>query len=352
MATISLPDADRMPDDAIEVLRLRAIHAREQGYTEELIADVLGVARETVSRWWVAYQRGGLDALPHRRTGRPKGSGRVLTPEQEAYVRQQIDTGHPGDLDINSALWTRRAVAELIRKRFGVEVAVRTVGTYLRRWGYTPKRPARVSRKQDPEEVAEWLETTFPEVKARAEQEGAEVWFCDECGVRADEVRGRGYARVGETPNAKVPARQRQVNVISAISSEGEVQFMTYRQTLSWSVFVSFLTLLIAGSRRKVVLVVDRLQAHVTDEVLDWLADHQDRIELVLLPTYAPELNPVEYLNNALKGDVGREELPSGVPELEASVSGFLEKLRDLPKRVRDYFCHPSVKYATTSECD
>ena len=192
MATISLPDADWMPDDALDVLRLRALHARELGHTEELIAEILGVARATVSRWWVASQRGGLDALPQRRTGRPQGSGRVLTPEQEAYARQQIDTAHPRDLDINSALWTRRAVAELIHKRFGVEVAVRTVGTYLRRWGYTPKRPARRSRKQNPEEVTEWLETTFPEVKARAEQEGAEVWFCDECGVRAGEVPGRG----------------------------------------------------------------------------------------------------------------------------------------------------------------
>ena len=192
MATISLPDADWMSDDALDVLRLRALHARELGHTEELIAEILGVARATVSRWWVASQRGGLDALPQRRTGRPQGSGRVLTPEQEAYVRQQIDTGPPGDRGINSALGTRRAVAELIRKRLGVAVAVRTVGTYLRRWGYTPKRPARVSRKQDPDEVEEWRETTFPEVKARAERVGAEVGFCDECGVRADEVPGRG----------------------------------------------------------------------------------------------------------------------------------------------------------------
>ena len=127
---------------------------------------------------------------------------------------------------------------------------------------------------------------------------------------------------------------------------------MTYRETLSWSVFVSFLELLIAGSRRKVVLVVDRLQAHVTDEVLDWLADNQSRIEVVLLPSYAPELNPVEYLSNDLKGDVGRADLPSGVQELEARVRGFLEKLKDLPERVSNYFCHPSVQYATRSECD
>lgn len=352
MGPISLPDADWMTDDAIDVLRLRALHARELGYTEELIADILGASRETVSRWWVAYQRGGLDALPARRTGRPKGSGRVLTPEQEHWAQQQIDTRPPADLGINSALWTRRAVAEVLRKQFGIDVAIRTVGTYLRRWGYTPKRPSRRSRAQDPEEVAEWLEKTFAEVKARAAREGAEVWFCDETGVRVDEVRGRGYARVGEPAVAEVPKRERRVNVISAISSEGEVLFRTFRETLSWPVFVSFLSLLVAVWRRKLVLVVDRLRAHVTEEVLDWLADHRSRIELVVLPRFAPELNPVEYLNNDLKGELGSAELPSGVEELGANVNRFLGRLRDLPKRVRSYFCHPSVKYAMDNECD
>jgi hypothetical protein len=37
------------------------------------------------------------------------------------------------------ALWTRQAVAELIRDRFGIELPVRTMGLYLSRWGCTPQ---------------------------------------------------------------------------------------------------------------------------------------------------------------------------------------------------------------------
>jgi hypothetical protein len=39
---------------------------------------------------------------------------------------------------------------------------VRTVGEYLRRWGFTPKVPRRHSRDQDPEEVRRWIDEECP----------------------------------------------------------------------------------------------------------------------------------------------------------------------------------------------
>lgn len=74
---IQLPDARELSDESLEALRVRALHGRELGFSEVDLADLLGVARETVSRWWSAYVQGGLDAIPHDRTGRPVGSGRT-----------------------------------------------------------------------------------------------------------------------------------------------------------------------------------------------------------------------------------------------------------------------------------
>src|SRR5262245_6890597 len=155
---ISLPDARQLSDEVLEALRLRALRGCELGFSEADIADLLGVSRETVSRWWSAYTTGGLDALPSDRTGRPRGSGRTLTDEQAGSLQRQIDSRSPEDLGIPSPLWSRRAVRDLIRKELGISMPVRTVGEYLRRWGYAAKRPRRHARKQDPEEVRHWLE--------------------------------------------------------------------------------------------------------------------------------------------------------------------------------------------------
>ena len=127
---------------------------------------------------------------------------------------------------------------------------------------------------------------------------------------------------------------------------------MPYTGTMTGEVSLAFLAGLVAAAPRKVILVVDRLRAHLTAEVMDWLADHQGRIELVALPRYAPERNPEEYLNNDLKGQVNAWGLPAGVDELRANVEGFLGMLKDLPERVMSYFCHPDVQYATPYACD
>ena len=148
---ILLPDARELSDDVLEALRLRALRGCELGLTEVQVADLLGVARETVCRWWSAYADHGVPALPHRRSGRPVGSGRALSDAQAEHLQRLLRTHQPEELGIAAPLWTRRAVRDLIRKEYDLDLAERTVGRYLQRWGFTLKRPRRHARDQDPD---------------------------------------------------------------------------------------------------------------------------------------------------------------------------------------------------------
>src|SRR3954465_5160381 len=150
---ISLPDARQLSDEVLQALRLRAIRGCELGYTETEVADLLGLARETVSRWWSAYAESGEEALPGDRTGRPVGSGRTLNDGQAAWLRTILVGQQPEDVGIPSPLWTREAVRALIKKEYGIDMPVRTVGAYLRRWGFTPKAPRRHPRAHAPQEA-------------------------------------------------------------------------------------------------------------------------------------------------------------------------------------------------------
>src|SRR5215471_15297229 len=252
---IDLPDARQLSDEALQALRLRALRGIELGYSELELAELLGVCHETISRWWTAYLADGLPALPGGRTGRPLGSGRFLSDEQAQRLKARIDFHSPEEVGIPHALWTRRAVRDLIRKEFGINLAERTVGLYLRRWGYTSKRPARHARQQDPDEVEEWLLETYPAIEAQAEREDAEILWADEVGVAADQHPGYGYARVGEPATMEVPKPHIRGNQIAAISNEGAVRFMTYQGMLNAVVFLTFLTKLVAGASRKVLLI-------------------------------------------------------------------------------------------------
>jgi transposase len=347
---IHLPDARQLSDEALQVLRLRALRGIELGYSELDLADLLGVCHETISRWWTAYRAEGLPALPGGRTGRPLGSGRFLSDQQAERIQARIDFHSPEDVGIPHALWTRRAVRDLIRQEFDIDLAERTVGLYLRRWGYTSQRPSRHARQQDPDEVEEWLLETYPAIEAQAEREQAEILWADEVGVAADHHPGYGYARAGERATMEVPKPHIRVNQISAISNEGTVRFMTYQGALNAAVFLTFLTRLIAASSRKVLLIADRLRAHQTPEVEAWVEAHRDQIEVFYLPAYAPELNPVEYLNNDMKGAVNEAGLPPDRPTLQGRLWDFMRRLVRVPEHVISYFLHPWTQYAAPVE--
>ena len=232
---ISLPDARQLSDEVLQSLRLRALRGCELGYSEIEVAELLGLSRETVSRWWTAYVDHGLEALPGDRTGRPVGSGRTLNDGQAARLRTILNEKSPEEVGIASPLWTRRAVAELIRKEYGIDMPVRTVGEYLERWGYTAKVPRRHAKDQDPEEVRHWLEVTYPAIEARAAREDAEIHWCDETGAAADQQPRRGYAREGRPARIEVPDPHIRMNLISTISPcLGSVDVTPWRTRLDF----------------------------------------------------------------------------------------------------------------------
>src|SRR5438552_7718372 len=136
LMAVPLPDARQLSDAVLEALRLRALRGCEMGFTEAQLADLLGVSRETVCHWWTAYAHGGLEAIPHERTGRPRGSGRSLDDAQARHLQHLIDTQTPDQVGIAQALWTRRAVQQLVDHEYGIAMPLRTVGKYLQRWGY------------------------------------------------------------------------------------------------------------------------------------------------------------------------------------------------------------------------
>jgi transposase len=348
---ISLPDARELPDVVLESLRLRALRGCELGYSETSMAEILGVRRETVCHWWSAYRAGGVDALPHERTGRPVGSGRTLSDEQAEHLQHKIQGHFPEDWGIAAPLWTRRAVRDLIDNEYGINMPLRTVGAYLRRWGYTPKKPRRKGRHQDPEEVQEWLEHIYPAIVAAAVREHGDIQWGDEKGVGANDYPGRGYAPVGQTPELAVSESPCRMNQIVTISNEGKVRFMTYKTKMNGALFVEFLSRLVRGAQRKIFLIVDRLPAHEAQLVEEWLQGREHQIEMFYLPRGAPELNPVEYLNNDEKSEVNAAKLPDSEGDLRSHMQSFLHRLVHLPEHILSYFEHACLSYIFEPVC-
>jgi transposase len=342
---LSLPDARHLTEEVVAALRVRVLPGCALGFTETDVAQILGVSRESVSRWWSGFGAGGLDALPHDRTGRPIGSGRTLWEAEAHRIEHMLDGYQPEDCGIAAPLWTQGAVAELIRKECGLTLPVRTVGEYLKRWGYTAKKPRHQARKQEPEEVRQWFEGNYPAIEHRAEAENADIHRYNETGVAADEHPARGYAREGQAATLDVPDKHMRMNQIATITNAAKVSFMTYGGSMN----TVFLIRLLRSITRKIFLIVDWLRAHEGPEVEKWLAARRDHIELSYLPRYGPERNATEYLNHDLMANVHVTGLPNYKQELRSRMQVYMRRLLHLPRHVKNYFRHPYVLYAMGS---
>ena len=135
------PDARLLNPTTQDYLRQQAIRLREQGKRTGEIATYLGVHRTTVWEWWRQYQLLGEAAHFQQKRGHKLGGGRTLTLREEERLQQLIKEHFPDELDIDSGLWTRSAVQALIVWECGIKMPIRTVGEYLKRWGYTPQKP-------------------------------------------------------------------------------------------------------------------------------------------------------------------------------------------------------------------
>ena len=135
------------------------------------------------------------------------------------------------------------------------------------------------------------------------------------------------------------------MNQIVTISNEGKVRFMTYKAKMNGALFVEFLIRLVRGAKRKIFLIVDHLPGHEARIVETWLQGREHQIEMFYLPCGAPELNPVEYLNNDDKSEVNAAKLPESERELRSHMQSFLHRLVHLPQRILSYFEHACLSY-------
>jgi DDE superfamily endonuclease/Winged helix-turn helix len=193
-------------------------------------------------------------------------------------------------LDLPFALWSRAAVRALVEQRCGTRLAVRTMGSYLARWGFTAQKPLRRAYEQRPAEVRRWLRQDYPAIAARARREGGAIFWGDETGLRSDDVRGRSFAPRGQTPVLRPCHKRAGVGLISAVTNKGELRWMVLDGAITAPTLIRFLERLIQDAGCKVFLILDNLRVHRARAVWDWLAGRSSRS--FICPLTAPSSIP------------------------------------------------------------
>ncbi|MCX5839725.1 MAG: IS630 family transposase [Deltaproteobacteria bacterium] len=327
-------------------IRKKVIRLRKRDLQNKVVAEGLGISIGRASKIWQSYKKEGSKAIKLGKRGRRTGEQRTLSSDQESELRKALVDKTPDQLKLPFALWTRDAVKLLIRQLFDIEMPIRTVGEYLKRWGFTPQKPVKRAHEQSSQAVQKWLDRDYPVIFSRAKQEKAEIHWVDETGVQTGANRVRGFSPKGETLVIRMVAKKSHVSMISAITNGGKVRFMMYQETMNSELLIKFMTRLIKDAGRKVFLILDNLRVHHSKNVTQWLEEHREQIEVFHLRSYSPELNPNEYLNGNLKNKVHSGKPVRTREDLEKKTRSFMRTLLKRPAHVRSYFKHHKVAYA------
>lgn len=335
----------RTIDDTIRSsYRKKAITLIKKGFKKGDVAILFGVNKNTVSNWVKHYNETG--SFKSKKKGVKSEDKKLLSLSQEKSIQLMIVDKMPDQLKLDYALWTRKAVKELVEREFGVVLAINTMGDYLRKWGFTPQKPKKMAYEQCPKKVQKWLDEEYPAIQKRAKEENAEIQWGDETGVRNNCQHGRSYSPKGKTPIKKSMSKRFSTNMISTVTNQGKVQFMIYSENMNSDKFIEFLTQLIKNNEQKIFLILDNLRVHHSYIVKDWVKENQEKIELFFLPAYSPEKNPDEYLNCDLKQGLSSKPAPKNQERLKENLENHMVMLVQNPERVKKYFNHKDIQYA------
>src|SRR5271167_5162570 len=337
-------DGRTLDHKTLEEIRMMAVQRVLEGERPSVVIASYGFARPVIYRW-LRDARGkgrGLRALRSRKgTGRP----RRLAPKQEQQLFRWINGKDPRQHGFDFGLWTRLVVRKLIADKFGANFGVTAVGKLLAKLGLTPQKPLKRAYERDPAAIEAWKSDTYPSLAKRAKKRGAEIYFWDESGFRADVVQGTTWGVRGQTPVIRVPGQRQSVSAASAVNARGGFWFATYKGGMSAELFIEMLKALMRHRKKPLYLILDSLPAHKAKIVQEYVASTEGKLELHFLPGYAPELNPDELVWNHIKR-TGMAKSPLAKGEsLHDRIDGELADIQRNRALVRSFFRAQSVSY-------
>lgn len=321
-----------------------AVQRVREGEKPSVVIESFGFSRTVIYKWLkAATGKGrGLRALRSTRaTGRP----RTLTPDQERQVFRWVNGRDPRQYGLDFGLWTRRIVAMLIERKFRMRLGVTAVGALLAKLGLTPQKPLQRAYQRDPDAIERWQRESFPAIARQAKREGAEIFFWDESGFRADAVHGKTWGLRGSTPVVRRPGQRQSMSAASAVNARGAFWFNTYKGALDAELFVQLLKKMMRNRKAPIHLIIDGLPAHKKVLVREYVESTEGRLTLHFLPGYAPELNPDELVwSHVKRTGTARRPLQQGEKLHDRIHAELLAVKRNRPL-VRSFFRAPSVAY-------
>lgn len=277
---------------------MRAWELHQEGWPHVRIAEAFGVTEAAVSQWVKAATDGGVKAL---RSKSREGQGARLSDDQVQHLLALLELG-PERFGFVGALWTCMRIAQVIERAFGVSYHPAHVSRLLRQQNWTYQKPILRASQRDEALVAEWLTRGWPEIKKKAQKEARTIVFVDEAGFFLTPTATKTWSLARHTPVLLAPCAHEHLSVIGGLTLEGSLYIQVHTSSMGAQGAVQFLCHLLHHIPERLLVLWDRAKIHKNHELEQFRRlDTIGRMVIEFFPSYAPEVDPQEYVWHQLK---------------------------------------------------
>jgi transposase len=305
--------------------RCQIILQLAQGMHPVQVAHNLACAPCTVYRTRKLYLRDGLAGLkPRLIPGRPCKLTNAQIQQLDATLAQE-----PRALAQHFSNWSARALGQVL----GLSVHAVTVLRHLWRLGWRWRRPRHYLRSPDPRYAAKARYVRRLRQQARRGQ--IQLYFSDEMDVALLPTLSGRWMRIGQQTQVLTPGQNAKQYVFGAVNYRTGAfvwSLVTHKDHLAFLDCLKQLAARHATDRRPIVVVADNFRIHKALAVQAWLRFQRPRLRVYFLPTYAPQLNPIERVWRHVRRNVTHNYFFGTMPALVKAVTAFLAELANSPQ--------------------
>lgn len=149
--------------DEVTKRRVRAGRLLQRGKSPAVVAQEVGVARQTVYTWKRVLDEGGIDALRESRRTGPQSQLDEAALTRLRDVLLESPTAH----GFGTELWTLKRIRQVIHRLFGVRHSEVHVWRLLGQLGFSSQKPEKRALERDDGAIRSWKRRTWPALKKK-----------------------------------------------------------------------------------------------------------------------------------------------------------------------------------------
>jgi len=167
-----------------------------------------------------------------------------------------------------------------------------------------------------------------------------EILFIDESMIRDYQAIHKTWFERGKQRIIKTFGKHQGVKLIGYLNYETGEVYCEDHESYNAEVFLGFLkNLLSRNPDGKIVIILDNARIHHAKLLQPFLKENEERLQLMFLPPYSPNLNLIEGLWKWLKEKVIYNVFYKVVSEIRTNIDGFLVNINANPSAVIDRLC-------------